>query len=153
MLENLIDEEKGDENHPELWLRFAEGIGVSRKSIPNAPELLSTCKLVEGYLELVRTDYPTGLGALYAYERQTPEVATSKIAGLKKHYGIQNGKILQFFSVHQEADKWHTDQLVSLIEELNKDDQQKVSYGAKEGAKLLWFFLDGMAKMIECHAC
>lgn len=27
LLENLIDEEKGDENHPELWLRFAESFG------------------------------------------------------------------------------------------------------------------------------
>ncbi|WP_250311379.1 CADD family putative folate metabolism protein [Rickettsia endosymbiont of Oedothorax gibbosus] len=153
LLENLIDEEKGDDNHPELWLRFAEGIGVSRESIPNFPELVSTCKLVEGYLELVRTDYPTGLGALYAYERQTPEVAASKMDGLKKHYGIQDNKTLQFFSVHQEADKWHTEQLVSLIKSLNKNDQQKVFYGAKEGAKLLWFFLDGMMKMVECHAC
>ncbi len=101
----------------------------------------------------MRTDYPTGLGALYAYERQTPEVAASKIDGLKKHYGIQDNKTLQFFSVHQEADKWHTEQLVSLIKSLNKNDQQKVFYGAKEGAKLLWFFLDGMMKMVECHAC
>src|SRR5438445_12930830 len=31
LLENLIDEERGDENHPELWLRFAEGLGVKRE--------------------------------------------------------------------------------------------------------------------------
>ena len=28
ILENLIDEERGDENHPELWMRFAEGMGI-----------------------------------------------------------------------------------------------------------------------------
>ena len=26
LLENLIEEERGGENHPELWLRFAEGL-------------------------------------------------------------------------------------------------------------------------------
>ena len=31
LLENLIEEEKGEENHPELWLRFAEGLGVKRQ--------------------------------------------------------------------------------------------------------------------------
>ena len=32
LLENLIEEERGDENHPELWLRFSEGLGCSRES-------------------------------------------------------------------------------------------------------------------------
>ena len=27
LLENLVDEEMGAENHPELWMRFAEGMG------------------------------------------------------------------------------------------------------------------------------
>src|SRR5215469_9668143 len=36
LLENLIDEERGPENHPELWLRFAEGLGASRQSVLNA---------------------------------------------------------------------------------------------------------------------
>lgn len=35
LLENLVDEERGDRNHPELWLRFAEGIGESREAVIN----------------------------------------------------------------------------------------------------------------------
>ena len=31
LLDNLIDEEKGSENHPELWMRFAEGMGIAEK--------------------------------------------------------------------------------------------------------------------------
>jgi pyrroloquinoline-quinone synthase len=30
LLENLIDEERGENNHIEMWLRFAEGLGLSR---------------------------------------------------------------------------------------------------------------------------
>src|SRR5215471_12309459 len=30
LLANLIDEEAGSPNHPELWLKFAEGLGVSK---------------------------------------------------------------------------------------------------------------------------
>ena len=38
LLENLIDEERGEENHPELWLRFAEGIGCRREDVRLAAE-------------------------------------------------------------------------------------------------------------------
>jgi len=149
LLENLIDEEKGENNHPELWLRFAEGLGVSRKEVKQLPELSTTKELVEGYFELVKTDYATGLGALYAYERQTPEVSKSKIDGLKKHYSVCDEKTLEFFSIHQKADEWHTEELIGLIDRLSESDQKKVAHGAMKGARLLWSFLDGMA---ECHA-
>lgn len=149
LLENLIDEEKGENNHPELWLRFAEGLGVSRKEVKQLPELSTTKELVEGYFELVKTDYATGLGALYAYERQTPEVSKSKINGLKKHYSVCDEKTLEFFSIHQTADEWHTEELIGLIDRLSKSEQEKVAHGAMKGARLLWSFLDGMA---ECHA-
>ncbi len=33
LLENLIEEERGAENHPELWLRFAETLGIARETI------------------------------------------------------------------------------------------------------------------------
>jgi len=146
LLDNLIDEEKEDNNHPELWLRFAEGIGVFRDSIKDRAELESTQRLVEGFFDLVKTNYPTGLGALYVYERQTPEVSKSKINGLKKHYEVCDDRTLQFFSVHQQADEWHTEELVKLIEDLDESDKQKVCHGAIEGAKLLWYFLDGIRK-------
>lgn len=142
LLENLVDEERGEENHPELWQRFAEGVGLSRDEITQ--NLSSTKELVDGYFELVRSDYATGLGALYAYERQTPKVAKSKIEGLKKHYGVKDERTLQFFSVHMQADEWHKEELVGLIESLSKQDQAKVLAGAQKGAVLLWSFLDGM---------
>src|SRR5438067_12177569 len=30
ILENLIEEERGADNHPELWLRFCEALGLDR---------------------------------------------------------------------------------------------------------------------------
>ena len=82
-------------------------------------------------------------------ERQTPEVSKSKIDGLKKHYSVCDEKTLEFFSIHQTADEWHTEELIGLIDRLSKSEQEKVAHGAMKGARLLWSFLDGMA---ECHA-
>jgi pyrroloquinoline-quinone synthase len=143
LLDNLIDEEKGENNHPELWLKFVEGLCHSR-SVAAKPELETTQDLVEGFFELVKTDYETGLGALYAYERQTPAVAKSKIDGLKSHYNIKDSGTLEFFSVHSKADEWHTEELAGLIHKLDEKGRQRVSQGAIAGAQLLWCFLDGV---------
>ena len=40
ILDNLWDEEHGKDNHAEMWLQFAEGIGVARddvKALPGMP--------------------------------------------------------------------------------------------------------------------
>lgn len=144
LLDNLIEEEKGEENHPELWQRFTEGLGGLRVAAADLPKITQTKDLVDGYFSLVETDYATGLGALYAYERQTPEVSKSKIDGLKKFYHITDEKTLKFFEVHMEADEWHAEEVAGLIASLSPADQEKAAYGAQAGAQLLWGFLDGM---------
>jgi pyrroloquinoline-quinone synthase len=146
LLENLIDEEQGAENHPELWMQFAEGLGCSRENC-RTQELNSTKKLVEEYFEITRSSYASGLGALYAYERQSPEVAKSKIDGLQKFYNIQDEQTLKFFTVHMEADEWHTEECANLLDEMNQDDQQAALGGAIKGAQLLWNFLDEMQEI------
>lgn len=144
LLDNLIEEEKGEENHPELWQRFTEGLGGLRVSPADLPKITQTKALVDGYFRLVETDYATGLGALYAYERQTPEVSKSKIEGLKKFYDITDERTLKFFEVHMEADEWHSEEVAGLITALSPADQEKAARGAEVGAQLLWGFLDGM---------
>ncbi|MDP4832206.1 MAG: CADD family putative folate metabolism protein [Rickettsiaceae bacterium] len=146
LLENLIDEEQGAENHPELWMQFAEGLGCSREDFLTH-ELDSTKKLVKEYFDITRSSYASGLGALYAYERQTPEVAKSKIDGLQKFYKIQDEQTLKFFTVHMEADEWHTEECANLLEKMNSEEQQIALEGAVKGAQLLWNFLDEMQEI------
>ena len=73
LLGNLIEEEQGEENHPELWTRFATGLGCPRNEVGLNPELQATKDLVDGYFELAGTNFATGLGALYAYETSNAE--------------------------------------------------------------------------------
>lgn len=148
LLSNLNEEEQGENNHPELWIRFAEGLGCTREEIQATAELASTHKLVNGYFDLTRESFAKGLGALYAYERQTPDVSISKIEGLTRFYGITKEDVLAFFNVHAEADVWHSNECASLIEKLDADQQKEVYEGATTGAKLLWKFLDGIEETI-----
>ena len=40
------------------------------------------------------------LHLLYTYERQIPEIAETKIQGLKKFYGVNSKDGLEFFEAH-----------------------------------------------------
>ena len=147
LLENLIEEERGDENHPELWLRFAESLGVDREKVRDAELLTSTKASVARLKELTRSaDYRDGLAALYAYESQIPEVARTKRQGLKSFYGIADARAVSFFRVHEGIDVLHQQVEKQILSERcqSPDEQQRAVEVAQESAKALWSFLDGV---------
>ena len=149
LLENLIDEEQGDENHPELWLRFGEGMGKSRESIVQAEPMEETQGLVDIFIKLT-CDQKThiGMAALYCYESMVPEIAENKIDGLKKFYGIDDENTLKFFTVHLHADKWHREVVRNLVCELcDSSVKQEESLAAiDEALYALNNFLTGMER-------
>ena len=126
LLENLIEEEMGVANHPELWLRFAEGLGVERKAVQERQHLGKTQESVKLLQQLSQSENPArGLAALYAYESQIPEVATTKIAGLKEFYGINSEAALEFFKVHEKADEIHSQATAEALVKLCETNTQK----------------------------
>jgi len=155
LLENLIEEERGEENHPKLWRDFAFSLGNAESDMNNIKQYENTKFVVEKFFELCKKSYASGLGALYAYEYQTPEVSKTKIKGLKEFYNIDSEKALKFFEVHQKADEWHSEEVASLIEKLSPAQQKEAFESASEAASALLCFLDGMmsAHNLEnkCH--
>jgi pyrroloquinoline-quinone synthase len=148
MLENLIEEERGERNHPELWMRFAEGVGVTREEVANSVPLVTTANLVETFFRLSReAPIPAGLAALYVYESQMPAVAEAKIAGLERFYGITDERAFAFFSVHREADAEHARVGAALIEKMVQayDARVAVLDAADDAVNALWSMLDGVS--------
>ena len=92
MLDNLWDEEHGEVNHAEMWLRFGEGIGVERDDRARcAPATTGPRAAVEPTgRRYSMAPMAAGIAALYAYEGQVPEVATEKISGLREQYGMDD---------------------------------------------------------------
>ena len=110
ILGNLWDEEHGSANHAELWLRFAEGMGVPREEVREATPNSGTQGLMDAYWDLARNGSPAAaIAALYAYEAQVPEVAAEKISGLRDRYGIDDARTLAFFTVHSTLDLEHSE--------------------------------------------
>lgn len=149
LLENLVDEEMGAENHPELWMRFAEGMGNTRENVKMTIARDETQELVDTFMKLSKDQhYHIGLAALYCYESMVPEVAENKIAGLRKFYGIDDEQTLKFFTVHMHADKWHREVVRKLIAELNDNEEKQAETMAavKEALHALNNFLTGMER-------
>ncbi len=147
LLDNLIEEEKGDENHPELWLRFAESVGADRESVQKAELLKNTKATVDTLKKITHDrDYRTGVAALYAYESQIPEVSRTKREGLKKFFDIDDKQSVSFFTVHEEADMYHRKaELDILLKSCTTRASQENSIASAERASwALLEFLDGV---------
>ena len=148
LLSNLIDEEAGSPNHPELWLNFTEGLGVSKVYVRNTEKQPETKNLIDTLRSVCRGGSTAeGLAALYAYESQIPAICESKIDGLKKHYGFTDPEHYEYFSVHIEADRAHSAAerkiLASYIDNHNIDS---VRAAVRRILDALWEMLSGVCR-------
>ena len=108
LLENLVEEEGGAENHPALWRRFARALGAEEDSLSSAPRTPEVADAIAEFRRATREgSVAEGLAALYAYESQIPEISRTKREGLAAFYGIEDRDATRFFSVHEAADVWH----------------------------------------------
>ena len=147
LLENLIDEERGEDNHAELWLRFCDALAMDRAEVTGMKPLSSTCRLVTTFREIAQErPYYEGLASLYTFESQIPEVARTKAAGLRKWYGVEGKRGLEFFTVHEQADVWHSEAERKLLEEaaITTRAQQGISLAVDRSLGALDGFLDGV---------
>lgn len=149
LAENLAEEEgveAGKTDHPELWMMFADGLGADRADVEGATLNPETQGLIDAFQGLSRKSYAAGLAALYAYESQIPDVARTKIDGLKKNYGVDDADTLRFFTVHEAADEEHAQVCRDLLDKLPEDQADEAVAAAGELAGALWGFLDGVER-------
>jgi pyrroloquinoline-quinone synthase len=148
ILANLIDEEAGSPNHPELWKQFANALGVSDVDLEKTDRQSETENLIETFRSVCGAESTAeGLAALYAYESQIPAICGSKIDGLKNYYGFKDPKGYEYFSVHIEADKEHSAAerkiLSACIDNTNADS---VRASVNRALDALWEMLSGVCR-------
>jgi pyrroloquinoline-quinone synthase len=147
LAENLAEEEgieTGKQDHATLWLMFACGLGESEDAVRGQQLNAETTALIDTFRRLSRKSYAAGLGALYAYESQFPDVASAKIEGLIDRYGIADEPTLRFFRVHESADVEHSSVCRSLLERLPDGERAEAIAAGGELAAALWNFLSGV---------
>ena len=148
VLSNLIDEEAGSPNHPELWKQFAEALGVEDVDLAKTEKQPETKNLIRTFRSVCgEQSTAEGLAALYAYESQIPTICESKIDGLKKHYGFTDPKHYEYFAVHIEADREHSsaerEMLGTYVDDQNIDN---VRSSVRRVLDALWEMLSGVCR-------
>lgn len=147
LLENLIEEERGEANHPGLWMKFAATLGVTEDQAMATVLLPESKEAIASLRSLTRDgSYLEGVAALYAYESQIPEVAKAKIDGLKKFYGIDDAAALSFFTVHQVADVYHSagERNILASRAVAATQRMKCIEAARNASRAMLRLLDGV---------
>ena len=133
-----------DGDHPKLWKNFAKAMGSDADKIDDVKPDWFTKDMIDNFFTQARSSYAEGLASLYTYERQIPEIAETKIQGLKKFYGVNSKEGLEFFEAHKSADVVHRAECEKLLDSLSKEEQVKAEKASVLTARYLWNFLSGM---------
>ena len=152
LLENLQDEENPNADHPKLWKNFAIAMGADADKIEEVTREWFTNDMIENFFHQARKSYAEGLASLYTYERQIPEIAETKIRGLKNFYGVTSKEGLEFFEAHKAADVIHRKECEKLLDALTEEEKVKAEKASMLTARYLWNFLSGMSTKHKIQA-
>jgi pyrroloquinoline-quinone synthase len=117
ILDQLV-EEAGDPKgkstgHPELWLRFCEGLGLTRFEVQSAPLLPSTMVAIDDFLYTNRVNsfYVSAAGSS---EPPNVELCARLLPAFRKHYKVDEAH-LEYYTLHVVADVEHSEWIGQIV--------------------------------------
>ena len=129
---NELDYNQAEEtSHIDLWIKFANELGISHNELINYTGTEKTNKAVST-LNSLMSSLESGAAAMYAFEKEIPKISQIKLEGLAEFYGLTNENVTRYFKEHMEADIRHAKSWRNIIEGLTGNDQEIIS--AVEGS-------------------
>jgi pyrroloquinoline-quinone synthase len=117
VLDQLVEEAgdpKGKEpGHPELWLRFCEGLGVPRAQVQSAALLPSTMVAIDDFLYTNR-ESPFYISAAGSSEPPNVELCARLLPAFRSHYGVKE-EHLEYYRLHVTADVEHSQWVGEIV--------------------------------------
>lgn len=131
-----------------LWEDFAAALGVEKSALHNhefSDAAKKKCAIFEKFCNENVACVAPGLAALYAYEKQVPDVAREKIRGLKEYFDVTDEAAVAYFATNEESDVRHANNHKEQISALATSDFSKnqAILAADEVTRALYDFLDG----------
>ena len=117
ILDQLVEEAgnpKGKEpGHPELWLRFCEGLGVPRAEVQSSRLLPSTMVAIDDFLYTNRVNsfYVSAAGSS---EPPNVELCARLLPAFRAHYGVSEDH-LEYYRLHVVADVEHSEWIGQIV--------------------------------------
>jgi len=146
VLRNLAEEEVEGRAYTDMWMDFAEGLGLSpnqvRRGQPGAPHR----HLIEQFYRSASQDSPAQvLAVIYAYASQVPQICGENARALLQHYGA-DASTCGYFVLHTYAGVRHATVWRSeLVRLLGRNEQMEAPAleSAGRAAEWLWQALEG----------
>jgi pyrroloquinoline-quinone synthase len=147
LLENMVEEEGEDlfggkyPSHRELWIRFAEGIGVSRDDILNYEPLPGIRAALEMYVSLVQqSHWAVAIGTGLVFEGGGPKRMGEERRALEKYYSWIPSEALDFFRAHEYHDEGHGNMVIDVIKQhcMAIQLQQEMREAVRQRADIMW---------------
>jgi pyrroloquinoline-quinone synthase len=117
ILDQLVEEAgdpKGKEpGHPELWLRFCEGLGVARSEVQSAPLLPSTMVAIDDFLYTNRIN-PFYVSAAGSSEPPNVDLCARLLPAFRTHYQVDEAH-LEYYNLHVTADVEHSEWIGQIV--------------------------------------
>jgi len=157
LAESLYEEETGRISgcnlpHPELFIRFGEGVGVPRQAMVDGVPLPGTVALIDWFKESTRArPFIEGAAATnLAAEGQVPGAFGPFARALERHYSCTREHVA-FWDVHEQADREHSaigDHVVVRMA-TTPALQADVRGAVARSLELWWGFFDGIAAAVD----
>ena len=111
MILDQLTEEAGDPKgkapgHPELWLRFCEGIGLPRADVHATTVLPSTLVAIDDFLYINR-EKPFFISAAGSSEPPNVELCQRLLPAFRDRYHVPS-PALEYYTLHVTADEDHS---------------------------------------------
>jgi pyrroloquinoline-quinone synthase len=131
-LKYVLNENYREESeHVNLWIKFVVSMGINSNELFDYVSSDTTNDIVRFLLALTKRSVGQGAAAMYAYEKQLPEISRSKIKGLKEFYNLGNSQEeTEYFSVHEEVDVRHAAVWRRIIEGVSHDPSEALYQAA-----------------------
>ncbi len=156
LAESLYEEETGrisgcNVSHPELFIRFAEGLGLTRAEIVDAPPFPGTAALIAWFESATRElSFIEGAAAInLAAEGQVPGAFAPFARALERHYGLTHEQVA-FWDIHEEADREHSDIGDHIVTRhaTTSEWQEKIRRALRRSLDLWWEFFDDIERRL-----
>ncbi len=143
---NLAEERAVPVAHAELFESFATAAGATPARSACGPTP-ATERLIELQRSTAEGSPSAALAVLAAYEVQAADIAATKAASLRRHFGFDAAGTA-FWDVHAELEASHADWSVEALVELGAPPED-VERSARAAAECWWAFLDEREALVD----
>ncbi len=159
MVRAMVEEEGEDivggktPGHPELAMRFAQSLGLSRDDVECATPLPELQLCDSELLILCKSSFLEGISAVgVALESHVPEAFKAYSESLRKNYGL-GPESTAFWDVHVKADQEHGDAAEKIMLRFAKtpDDQARAIQAVKRALDAVDVWYDGMYRTFHLN--